>query len=472
MSIKSTASKPLYMGPRLKRLRRELGLTQQAMAGDLDISPSYVALLERNQRPFTAELLLRLARAYRLDLDDLDADDGADYGRRLTDVLRDPIFADIDLPALEVSDLATSFPGVSEALLRLYGAYTREQAALADMVDTGAERPGAAPDPVAEARRFISAHRKWCPALDARGEALAAALAEAGDERAYLAKRHGIRTRSLPAHVMMGAIRRFDRHNQQLLLDDTLSRPTERFQIALQIAYQECRADINVLVREAGLSSPTTANLVRRALAGYVAAAILMPYEAFARAVDERAYDIEAVGRLFGTSFEQTAHRFTTLHKPGAERVPFFFIRLDVAGNISKRLDGAGFPFAGHGGSCPLWNVHEVFSMPGRTVTQWLELADGQRFFSIARTVEAGGGGYGRPCVVRAVALTCAADQAPKLVYAAGADPRRAEATPIGVSCRLCHRPDCAARALPPIGREVIADDYRRGVVPFGLAES
>ena len=472
MSIKSTASKPLYMGPRLKRLRRELGLTQQAMAGDLDISPSYVALLERNQRPFTAELLLRLARAYRLDLDDLDADDGADYGRRLTDVLRDPIFADIDLPALEVSDLATSFPGVSEALLRLYGAYTREQAALADMADAGVDRPGGAPDPVAEARRFISSHRNWFPALDARGEALAAAIAEAGDERAYLAKRHGIRTRSLPAHVMMGAIRRFDRHNQQLLLDDTLSRPTERFQIALQIAYQECRADINVMVREAGLTSPTTANLVRRALAGYVAAAILMPYDAFARAVEERAYDIEAVGRLFGTSFEQTAHRFTTLHKSGAERVPFFFIRVDVAGNISKRLDGAGFPFAGHGGSCPLWNVHEVFSTPGRTVTQWLELADGQRFFSIARTVEAGGGGYGRPRVVRAVALACAADQAPKLVYAAGADPRRVEATPIGVSCRLCHRPDCAARALPPIGREVIADDYRRGVVPFGLAES
>ncbi len=463
------SSKPLYMGPRLKRLRRELGLTQQAMAADLDISPSYVALLERNQRPFTADLLLRLARSYKLDLDDLDADEGADYGRRLGEVLRDPIFADIDLPALEVADLATSFPGISEALLRLYGAYTREQAALADLSAGEGEH---APDPVAEARRFISARRNWFPTLDSRGEALAAAVGEAGDPKTYLARRHGIRTRSLPAHVMMGAIRRFDRHNQQLLLDDTLSPATARFQVALQIAYQECRGDMNTLVREGGFASQTTANLVRRALAAYTAAAILMPYDAFAKAVEERAYDIEAVSRLFGTSFEQTAHRMTTLHKAGLEKVPFFFLRLDAAGNMSKRLDGAGFPFAAHGGSCPLWNVHEAFTAPMRIFTQWLELPDGQRFFSIARTVESGGGGWGRPRITRAVALACAADHAPKLAYAQGIDPRRVEATPIGVSCRLCHRPDCAARALPPIGREVIGDDYRRGAAPFGLAES
>jgi len=463
------SSKPLYMGPRLKRLRRELGLTQQAMAADLEISPSYVALLERNQRPFTADLLLRLARSYKLELDDLDADEGADYGRRLGEVLRDPIFADIDLPALEVADLATSFPGISEALLRLYGAYTREQAALADL---SAGEGAHAPDPVAEARRFLALARNWFPTLDARGEALAAAIAEAGDAKTYLARRHGIRTRSLPAHVMMGAIRRFDRHNQQLLLDDTLSPPTTQFQIALQIAYQECRGEMNTLVRDGGFSSQTTANLVRRALAAYTAAAMLMPYDAFARAVEERAYDIEAVSRLFGTSFEQTAHRMTTLHKAGAEKVPFFFLRLDAAGNISKRLDGAGFPFAAHGGSCPLWNVHETFTAPLRIHTQWLELPDGQRFFSIARTVEAGGGGWGRVRVIRAVALACAAEHAPKLAYAQGVDPSRVEAMPIGVSCRLCHRPDCAARALPPIGREVMGDDHRRGAAPFGLAES
>ena len=465
------AGRPLYMGPRLKRLRRELGLTQQAMADDLDISASYVALLERNQRPVTAELLLRVVRSYQLDIADLAVDDSADYARRLGEVLRDPIFADIDLPALEVADLAASFPGISEALLRVYGAYTREQAALADRGEGEGGR-GDAPDPVAETRRFLAAHRNFFATLDARGEAIAAGIAEAGDTEAYLAKRHGIRTRLLPAHVMMGAIRRFDRHNQQLLLDDTLSASTRAFQLALQVAYSECRADIGALVRDAGLATPTAQVLVRRALADYVAAAIVMPYDRFARAAEERSYDIEAIARLFGTSFEQTAHRLTTLHKPGGSHVPFFFTRVDSAGNVSKRLDGVGFPFAAHGGGCPLWSLHGVFTTPGRIVTQWLELPDGQRFFSIARTVESGGGGYGRARVERAVALVCAAEDAARLVYAEGADPRRVEASPIGVSCRLCHRPECVARAAPPIGREIIADEHRRTAAPFGLAES
>ena len=466
------STKPLYLGPRIKRLRRELGLTQQAMATDLDISASYVALIERNQRPVTADLLLRLARSYKLDITDIAVDDNADTVRRITDLLRDPIFADIDLPALEVADLAASFPGMSEALLRLYGAYTREQAALADLDADPAAGESHAPDPVGEARRYFAARRNFFASLDARAEALSTAVAEAGDSRAYLAQRHGVRTRALPAEVMMGAIRRFDRHNQQLLLIDTLDSPTRAFQLALQIAYTECRSDISALVREAALSGPTAANLVRRGLAGYVAAAIMMPYGRFAKAVEDRAYDIEALSRLFGTSFEQTAHRLTTLHKPGAERVPFFFIRVDSAGNVSKRLDGAGFPFAAHGGGCPLWSVHNLFGRPRQVVTQWLELPDGQRFFSIARTVAAGGGGYGSTPVERAVALACSAEHAPKLIYAQGVDPRKVPVTPIGVGCRLCHRAECAARALPPIGREIIADDYRRAQAPFGFAES
>ena len=303
-----SAARPLYMGPRLKRLRRELGLTQQTMADELEISGSYVALLERNQRPVTAELLLRIVRSYQLDIADLAVDDSADYARRLGEVLRDPIFADIDLPALEVADLAASFPGVSEALLRVYGAYTREAAALADRGE-GAPDVATGLDAVAEVRRYLAAHHNFFATLDARAEAIAAAIAEAGDTAAYLARHHGIRTRLLPAHVMMGAIRRFDRHNQQLLLDDTLGAASRAFHMALQVAYAECRADIAALVREAQASSPTAQVLLRRALADYVAAAILMPYDRFARAVEERAYDIEALSRLFGTSFEQTARR-------------------------------------------------------------------------------------------------------------------------------------------------------------------
>jgi len=461
-------SRPLYLGPRLRRLRRELGLTQQAMAEDLGISASYVALLERNQRPMTADLLLRLARGYKLDVADIAAEDSEAWARRLGDVLRDPIFAGIDLPALEIADLATSFPGVSEALLRLHGAYAREQRALAEQ-RIGGEGPGES-DPVAEARRFVAERRNHFPTLDERAEALSVEIAEAGGSAEWLRQR-GTRVRFLPPDVLMGSLRRYDRHNEQLLLADTLSAESRTFHLALHIAYTAMRAEIAALVRGESFASTTAANLVRRALAGYAAAALVMPYARFARAVEERAYDLEALGRLFGASFEQVAHRLTTLQRPGMERVPFFFIRVDAAGNVSKRLDGAGFPFAAHGGGCPLWSVHSVFRSPGEVVTQWLALPDGQRFFSIARTVTAGGGAHGQPAHTRAVALACAAEHAPRLAYAKGVDLQAVVPTPIGVTCRICDRVQCTARAVPPIGREILPDDYRRAAEPFTFAE-
>lgn len=461
--------KPLFLGPRVKRLRRELGLTQQAMADELGISASYIALLERNQRPLTADLLLRLARAYKLDMADLAADERDDYARRLAETLRDPLFADIDLPPLEVADVAASFPGVAEAMLRLHGAYVREQQALAEQRSEGGT--GMISDPVGEARRFVAARRNYFPTIDTKAEALSAEIEQAGGAAAWLG-RHGLRVRFLPPDVMMDAIRRYDRHNEQLLIDDTLGPQSRAYQLALHISYTSLRAEIAAIIRGETFASATAANLVRRSLAGYGAAALLMPYDRFARAVEARRYDIETLSGQFGTSFEQVVHRLTTLNRPGQERVPFFFIRVDAAGNVSKRLDGAGFPFAAHGGGCPLWTLHSAFRTPGEIVTQWLELPDGQRFFSIARTVVSGGGGHERPRTMRAIALACAAEHAGKLVYAAGQEPRTAPATPIGVTCRLCNRVECTARAVPPIGREVLPDDYRRAAEPFAFAES
>jgi len=458
-------SQPLYLGPRLKRLRRELGLTQQAMADDLEISPSYVALLERNQRPLTVPLLLRLARAYKLDIADLAGDDGDDYARKLSDALRDPLFADIDLPPLEVADMASNFPGISEALLRVYGAYQREQQVLAEQRMDGGAAAGA--DPMGEARRYAAAERNYFDALDLKAEALAEEIAAAGGAEAWL-KARGTRVRFLPGEVLAGTIRRYDRHNEQLLIDDGLDRASRSYQLAVHVAYTAMRAEISAVVRSAAMSSESASVHLRRALGGYGAGALLMPYGRFAAAVEARRYDVEQLARQFGTSFEQTAHRLTSLGRPGMERVPFFFIRIDQAGNVSKRLDGAGFPFAAHGGGCPLWSVHSVFRTPGEVVTQWLELPDGGRFFSIARTVVSGGGGFGRSRVTRAIALACAAEHAPELVYAEGST---ASATPIGVTCSLCHRAACIARAAPPIGREILPDDYRRAVEPFAFAE-
>jgi predicted transcriptional regulator len=275
----------------------------------------------------------------------------------------------------------------------------------------------------------------------------------------------------MPDSVMSGAMRRLDHHRSELLLNETMDGATQTFQIALQLAYLQVGNAIEAALNEGSFASENGRRLAKRSLANYAAGAIIMPYTAFLRGAEELRYDLEALARRFGASFEQTAHRLTTLQKAGQQGVPFFFIRVDAAGNVSKRLDGAGFPFARHGGSCPLWSVHRAFKTPRQIIPEWLELPGGERFFSISRTVTAGGGSYNSPRIERAIALTCTAEHAERLLYSndPGLSPNRA--TPIGVACRLCHRTACEARAEPPIGRPIADDAYRRPNAPFAFTD-
>jgi predicted transcriptional regulator len=286
----------------------------------------------------------------------------------------------------------------------------------------------------------------------------------------YFKARHGLRVAAFPPTVMVGSTRRLDRHRQRGAAVRRLDSASQTFQLALQLAYLELDAEIERVVagqlrhRERRAPDPPGAGQLR----GRGAADAL---HAFARAVERARYDVEALARQFGASFEQTAHRLTTLQKPGQERVPFFFIRVDEAGNVSKRLDGAGFPFARHGGGCPLWNVHQAFRTPRQIVTQWLELPDGQRFFSIARTVTAGGGGFGKPGSSAPSPSAAPPNTPARLIYTRTAS-RPRPATPIGVTCRICHRTECTARLGPPIGRQILPDDIRRTSAPFGFSDT
>lgn len=461
----------VYLGPRLRRLRKDLGLTQATMAADIGISPSYIALMERNQRPVTAEVLIRLARAYSIDVSSLTEDNGAGLISRLQAAMRDPIFADIEVSPIELGDVLSNFPGFTEAMLRLYTAYKSDQFALADQqqLADSPEMADVALDPVASVRAFLAARRNCFPELDAAAETTASHINNAGGLTAFLKQRHGLNVRRLPQDVMMGSVRRLDRHRREILLDDCLDLASQNFQLAQQLAYLEVEGEIRKTVEAGNLSSENARHLAHRALAGYFAAAVLMPYAQFANSAEGKRYDVEAIARQFNTSFEQTAHRLTTLQRPGQECVPFFFIRVDGAGNVSKRLDSANFPFARHGGGCPLWSLHQVFTSPRVVVKQWLELPDGQRFFSIARTVSSGRGAYPTARVTRAVALVCEAHHAERMIYNDRNSPPHF--TPIGISCRLCHRSTCTSRSAPPISRSILADDYRRTEAPFGFSD-
>ncbi|MGY3573475.1 transcriptional regulator with XRE-family HTH domain [Bradyrhizobium sp. USDA 4504] len=324
----TSSARSVFMGPRLRRLRRDLGLTQADMAADLEISAPYVALLERNQRPVTADMLLRLARTYKIDLADLAGDGGADHTARMQSVLKEPMFADIDIPALEVSDLAVSYPGMTEAFLRLYTAYREEQLALAERraPDMAIASPGQenfdANDPVAEVRRFLAARRNNFASLDDAAERLVHEPSGPAGFIERLRERHKLQVRYLPPNVMLGSIRRLDLHRRQLLLEDSLDTAGLNFQLAKQLAYLELEGEIGAAVEAGKFTTKSAELLARRALAAYAAAALIMPYSVFAKAVEARRYDLEALARQFGTSFEQVAHRVTTLQRPGLEKGP------------------------------------------------------------------------------------------------------------------------------------------------------
>lgn len=461
-------SNPAYLGPRIKRLRRELGLTQGNMAADLGISPSYVALIERNQRPVTADLLVKLATVYRLDIASFAEDGRQELTAKLGAVLREPLFDDVDLPALDIADIAAGYPAFAEAFLRLHTAHDESQLELAERREAVSPDLSAERDPISDVRNFLSARRNHFPSLEA------SAANAIGDGTALeqlvarLRERHGLEVRFEEPEALLGALRWHSPHHRQVFVGKQLDDASRRFQLAVQLALLEGGGKVEEALAQGSFGSDNARRLAAGALTSYWAAALLMPYRPFASSARQKRHDVEALATEFGTSFEQVAHRLTTLQAPGEEGVPFFFIRFDEAGNISKRLDGAGFSFARHGGSCAVWDVHRCFRTPGEIVEQFVELPEGQRFLTFARTVTAGGGSYQARRVTRGVALGCSWDHAQLLIY--GDRLRGAEPAPIGVACRLCHRPRCIARAAPPIGREMRSDPYRDTGVPFAFA--
>jgi predicted transcriptional regulator/transcriptional regulator with XRE-family HTH domain len=463
------ARNPAYIGPRIKRLRRELGLTQANMAADLAISPSYVALIERNQRPVTADLLLRLATTYRLDIASFAEDGGQEIATRLSAVLREPLFDDLDLPSLDVADIAAGFPGFAEALLRLHATYEEGQRELAERREGGLGGLPVELDPVGDVRDFLASRRNCFPALDESAEQAGRDGTGISELTQRLKDRHGLAVRFEDPAVLLGASRWHSPHRREVFIGRHLDHASRRFQLAVQLGLLEATDGIEQILSGNSFGSENARRLAARALVGYWAAALLMPYRAFAAAAHEKRYDVEALAAAFETSFEQVAHRLTTLQRPGEEGVPFFFIRFDEAGSVSKRLDGAGFPFARYGGSCAVWDVHRCFRSPGDVVVQAVELPEGQRFVTFARTVHAGGGSRAAARVTRGVVLGCSAEHAGQVIYA----DRLAmdESAPIGVACRLCQRPRCIARAAPAIGRELRPDPYRDPGVPFAFAD-
>ncbi|PZQ22913.1 MAG: XRE family transcriptional regulator [Sphingopyxis macrogoltabida] len=455
----------VFAGPAVRKVRRDAGMTQAAMADALDISPSYLNLIEHGQRPLSATVIVRLAERFGFDAATLGADEVPGGLAGLRRRLADPRFADLGINAQDVEQWLQVAPATAVAFARLF-----------DKAGDGtAPGPTEAPE-VDAVRRAIEKWRNHFPDLDARAEELADELRLAGGDlygtiSERLRTRHQLGIRILPADVMPDRLRWLDWHARQLMLNELLRPASRTFQAAATLAQIEAKGEIDALVAGAEFTEASSARLFERHLIQYFAAALMMPYGRFLRACDATGYDLLLLQRRFGAGYEQVAHRLTTLQRVGARGLPFFMLRIDRSGQASKRYAGASqSPLVDGDVRCPLWAIHEAFARPGEAVPDLLELEDGSRWFTQSRTVAAPGAtGSGTPARF-AVCVGVDAKVAAPLIAARGIDLMRGATTPIGLGCRRCTRTGCVQRSAPPIGRALRFRDGERGVSAFDFA--
>jgi len=467
------AERKLYLGARLRRLRKELGLNQNAMAAEIGVSPSYLNHLERNQRPLTAQVLLRLAETYDVDLRGFAAEGGEGTGTdQLAEIFADPMFADIGVPRYELLEVAENAPAVADAVARLYSALVSRRQMPADIAPDH-ERRSVTPE--TWVRDYIQTQRNHFPYVEDAAETLAGALGERENLFAALRKRlkegYGVEARVVPPELLDAASQHYDLHRKRLMLSALLRAESRVFAVAYQVALFEFRALLAKMLEAAAPPDPPTRRLLHMSLANYAAGAITMPYAEFLAAAERHRYDIDRLCAEFGASIEQVSHRLTTLGRTGARGIPFFMLRVDAAGNISKRFAGESFPFSRFGGTCPRWNLHGAFRTPERVVTQLVETPDGQRFFTIARTVDRAVRLDPRENSQLAIGLGCDVKYASRIVYSDGLDLADPYVTPIGPACAICPRIRCPQRAAAPSGRTLAVHETQKTISPYPFGE-
>ncbi|MCI4590350.1 short-chain fatty acyl-CoA regulator family protein [Sphingobium sp. BYY-5] len=456
----------LYLGPKLRVLRRELGLNQTQMAEELGVSPSYLNHLERNQRPLTAQMLLRLANTYDIDIRDFTATPAEGGLSELSEILSDALVRDIGIARDEVLEVTENYPGVSEAITRFYRALSDLRRLPGETVVHGSPAPLVAP--VDWLRETIARAGNHFAEIDAGAEAIAADLPDdpallQADLRARLKDRHGMSVQVMRGDILAGTLRHYDMHRRRLMLSERLSASGRLFAIAYHLCAQELAEAIGAQIARAAPPDEDSRRLASIALTSYAAAALLMPYDRFRQAAEQSRHDIALLRDRFGVSTEQVAHRLTSLNRTGARGIPFFMVKIDRAGIVSKRFDGEAWPFARYGGLCPRWDACDART-PDRVETQLIETLDGRRFVTLAMALPP------RPDGARArsvIALGCEAKHAGRIVHADSIDAEKDDPIEVGPTCHLCERRDCPDRALPPVTRALDLHSYERTIAPY-----
>lgn len=464
------ASQKLYAGAKLRELRTKLGLTQKDFASRLGVSLPYLNQMENNNRPISTTVVLALASEFGLDVTELSSGDSERLVSDMREALADPVFQGKMPPMADIRLTASNAPGLARAFLDLHQSYRQTHERLASLDEAlGREDARAAPSPWEEVRDFFHYCDNYIDAVDRAAEHFA--TREGGHRNMRVAAVSALSNAGVSVSFEdMDGLRRFDAEKQQLTLSSRAAPETQSFQLLLQVALLSQNKLLDATLDLARFTTSDARDIAKIGLANYFAGAALMPYGAFQDAAAAYRHDLERLSSQFGASIEQVAHRLSTLQRPGAKGVPFFFVRVDQAGTITKRHSATRLQFARFGGACPLWNVHRAFETPGRFLRQLAETPDGVRYISLARDISKPAGRFGAPVRRYAIALGCEMQHADQLVYADGMDMARDSAfEPIGISCRICERKTCHQRAVPPLERQLVVDANQRDVLPYAV---
>ena len=466
------AIQKLYAGAKLREQRLKIGHTQKDFAARLGVSLPYLNQMENNNRPVSTTVVLALASEFGMDVTELSSGDAERLASDMQEVLADPLFAGEVPPVADVRLAASNAPGLARAFITLHQSYRQAHERLASLDEAlGREDARATPSPWEEVRDFFHYCDNYIDAVDRAAEHFATRTrtpAQTPDQIRAVALQTLAGSGITVIFSDMDALRLMDPDRAELRISSRARPETQTFQLLLQVALTKYNALLEATLDLARFHSPAARDIAKIGLANYFSGAALLPYGAFQARAQACRHDLEVLAQHFGASIEQVTHRLSTLQRPGAKGLPFFFVRVDQAGTITKRHSATRLQFARFGGACPLWNVHRAFETPGQFLRQLAETPDGVRYISIARDISKSAGRFGAPTRRFAIALGCEVRHASQLVYADGLDLSRDSAfEPIGISCRICARKTCHQRAVPPLERNLVVDPDRRDILPY-----
>ena len=463
----------LKIGPKIKAFRRQLGIQANKLSEQIGISASYLNLIESGKRNVDSNLIIKICSELRINVSDLISKSDLNLENDISELLSDEIFEDLDILGPEVKDLVASNPKMAKALIKLGDNFKQKDHDIVNKVENISgkiidSRRAAFPGEVIA--DFLQENKNYFPKLEEFANDIFQEVKQNNRTRyialcEFLKRKYGVQVKDVIPEEGKPFSKIYKEKEKVLLLSDYISLETKKLYAAAQIAHIGAKDQINFYLSNFKFPSNEAKELSRIALLNYCGAAILMPYELFHKECKNLKYDLELLQNTFATSFEQVAHRVTCLQDPKLPGIPFHFLRVDVAGNISKRLSLSGIEIPRYGGACPRWNVYSAFSRPGVIQAAVSKMSNGEKYVCIARTVEKGVGRYGQKKSMLSIGLGCEAKYAKDFIYTENLDlnDKKSE-LPIGVSCRTCDRLDCSQRAFPPLHKKFDVDVNARGV--------